>query len=57
MLVNADGATGWNWRKVEKRRGESVINPHGLLKWVPNVPDSRTAPEYSLLHRRVYQTN
>lgn len=59
MTINADGATGWNWRKRDERKdpqtGEvTIINEHGLKKWSPHVPDSRSAPEYSMLHRRVY---
>lgn len=60
MCIQSDGATGWNWRarKTEKQEDGTIkiINEHGLKKYSPDVPDTRSAPSYSVLHRRVYQT-
>lgn len=55
MLIGADGMTGWNWRKRTVEKDGKIINPYGLMKWSPNVPDTRSAPSSNLLHRQLRQ--
>ncbi len=57
IRIGAEALTGWNWRKRSVEKDGTIVNPSGLMKWSPNVPDTRKAPEYSALHRRVSTVN
>lgn len=44
FYVPVEAKIGWNWRDVEKKKDGTIVNPNGLIKWNPSVPDLRPRP-------------
>ena len=43
IIIPSDCKVGWNWAddKIKTSRGETIINPNGLIKWKPGTKDGR----------------
>lgn len=41
-IIPSEVVVGWNWSADKERKGD---NPHGLVEWSAEKPDTRTAPD------------